>query len=284
MSAPEQDPMVVGIAQIIDHPSVYMGGPSRNSLRIAAAIVKEFGSDLCASGQQVRALEWEPSKTSYTQANCVLGQYQISFLSEFECWQLSAPPKRGTYWKDGFSRHASKSAAKAAAQAHYERRILSALTPAPQPEGQDALKISPEYQALFDEVKQRAQPEGQAQRLSEAIRRACDLLAERSYGSPARSPAHNARLVLEAALAHATPTAQEAVPTCFACEDNPKHPNIPCAVCGARPPQPSETVAEALENMMSFARSKMDDPSRADDMRIFKDAEAALRALKGGDA
>lgn len=89
---------------------------------------------------------------------------------------------------------------------------LAALTPAPQAEGQGALKISPEYQALFDEVKQRAQPEGQAQRLSEAIRQACDLLAERSYGSPARSPAHNARLVLEAALAHATPTAQEGEP------------------------------------------------------------------------
>lgn len=51
----------------------------------------------------------------------------------------------------------------------------------------------------------------------------------------------------------------------------------------AHPPQPSVSVAEALENMMSFARSKMDDPSRADDMRIFKDAESALRALKGGD-
>lgn len=45
------DALVVGIAQIIDHPSVYMGGPSRNSLRIAEAIVKEFGSDLCASRQ-----------------------------------------------------------------------------------------------------------------------------------------------------------------------------------------------------------------------------------------
>ncbi|MDF3904651.1 hypothetical protein [Paracoccus sp. AS002] len=44
----------------------------------------------------------------------------------------------------------------------------------------------------------------------------------------------------------ATPTAQEAVPACAACEDNPKHPNIPCAVCGAHPPQPSETVAEAV--------------------------------------
>jgi len=99
-------------------------------------------SDLCASGQQVRvkSLEWESSETSYTQANCVLGQYQITFLGEFECWQLSAPPKRGTYWKDGFSRHASKSAAKAAAQADYERRILAALTPAPQPEGHDEVQ------------------------------------------------------------------------------------------------------------------------------------------------
>jgi hypothetical protein len=32
------------------------------------------------------------------------------------------------------------------------------------------------------------------------IVQACDLLAERKYGNPARSPAHNARLVLEAAL------------------------------------------------------------------------------------
>lgn len=89
---------------------------------------------ICASGP-VRALEWMPSKTSYTQANCVLGQYQITFLGEFECWQLSAPHKQGTDWKDGFTRHASKSAAKAAAQADYERRILAALTPAPQPVG-----------------------------------------------------------------------------------------------------------------------------------------------------
>jgi len=33
-----------------------------------------------------------------------------------------------------------------------------------------------------------------------AIKEACDLLAERTYGNPARSPGHNARLVLEAAL------------------------------------------------------------------------------------
>ena len=42
----QNNALIVGIARIIDHPSVYMGGPSRNSLRIAKMIVKEFGADL----------------------------------------------------------------------------------------------------------------------------------------------------------------------------------------------------------------------------------------------
>lgn len=36
--------------------------------------------------------------------------------------------------------------------------------------------------------------------MREAMQTACDLLAERIYGSPARSPGHNARVVLEGAL------------------------------------------------------------------------------------
>lgn len=43
----------------------------------------------------------------------------------------------------------------------------------------------------------------QAETISElvgAVEQACDLLAERTYGNAARSPGHNARLVLEAAL------------------------------------------------------------------------------------
>lgn len=39
--------------------------------------------------------------------------------------------------------------------------------------------------------------------LVKAIRDACDLLAERTYGGNARSPGHNARLLLEAALQEA---------------------------------------------------------------------------------
>lgn len=39
-------------------------------------------------------------------------------------------------------------------------------------------------------------------RLRMAMQEAADLLAERRYGNSARSPGHNARLVLEAALRH----------------------------------------------------------------------------------
>lgn len=43
--------------------------------------------------------------------------------------------------------------------------------------------------------------ETEIKRLKEAIKEASDLLAERIYGSPARSPGHNARVVMEYALA-----------------------------------------------------------------------------------
>ena len=39
-------------------------------------------------------------------------------------------------------------------------------------------------------------------RLRAAMQEACDLLAERVYGSSARSPGHNARVLLESALAN----------------------------------------------------------------------------------
>ena len=45
-------------------------------------------------------------------------------------------------------------------------------------------------------------------------------------------------------------------------------------------PTDNTALVEALQNMMTFARSKMDDPTRADDMRIFKDAHAALASLE----
>jgi len=42
---------------------------------------------------------------------------------------------------------------------------------------------------------------GEADRLKGAMLTACDLLAERIHGNAARSPGHNARVVLEHALA-----------------------------------------------------------------------------------
>jgi hypothetical protein len=42
----------------------------------------------------------------------------------------------------------------------------------------------------------------EVERLRSAMSSACDLLAERTHGNPARSAAHNARLRLESALAN----------------------------------------------------------------------------------
>jgi hypothetical protein len=76
----------------------------------------------------VKKLDWQDAKDrGYSQADCELGQYQVGWLGEFECWQCSRPHRRGLDWKDNFSRHASKDEAKAAAQLDYERRIRSAL-------------------------------------------------------------------------------------------------------------------------------------------------------------
>jgi hypothetical protein len=50
------------------------------------------------------------------------------------------------------------------------------------------------------------------ERLRVAMREACDLLAERTYGSEARSPGHNARLKLEAALKTAQDDGYQTLP------------------------------------------------------------------------
>ena len=57
----QNNALIVGIAQIIDYPSVYMGGPSRNSLRIAETIVKEFGADLARAVAAQPALGYDPA-------------------------------------------------------------------------------------------------------------------------------------------------------------------------------------------------------------------------------
>ena len=77
--------------------------------------------------------------------------------------------------QSGWNASASMDAAKAAAQADYEARIRSALVSAPPQSASDGA-------------------------MREAMLEACDLLAERKQGGYARSPSHNARLVLERAL------------------------------------------------------------------------------------
>jgi hypothetical protein len=82
-----------------------------------------------------------------------------------------------SYMGDPDGRDDTHSAQRAAAKA-IEKHVLAALSSQPEERGGDVL-------LLLNEAR--------------------DLLMERVHGSPARSPAHNARLVVEAAIATLTP-------------------------------------------------------------------------------
>lgn len=236
-------------------------------------------SDLCASGQQVRALP-----------RAVGDDLKAGWTLSFE--DLQDIRDAAGDWGYTLYLKAVENIA-----LEVERRILAALTPAPQAEGQDALKISPEYQALFDEVKQRAQPEEDFPQPSRKdggepcgecrlpAGETCDIC-----GAVSRVPAPSA----------ATPTAQEAVPVAWQIVEvletgairseffeNRQQTIARAAEHGAgvrplfaHPPQPSETVAvleEARSGLCAFAGG----PSGACSETI-KRINAALRALKGG--
>jgi NTP pyrophosphatase (non-canonical NTP hydrolase) len=103
--------------------------PTGSALPIAALAAQEKPEP----GVEVKKLEWDGFTTSsqrHFQSNTILGQFQIGYLGEFECWQLYSPQKAAS-WKDCFSRHTSSDEAKAAAQSDYETRILSALVHVP---------------------------------------------------------------------------------------------------------------------------------------------------------
>lgn len=110
------------------------GGYSDKCYEVALTAALPF---LPIAGEgKVKALGWEDATDrGYSQANCALGQYQVIWLGEFECWQCGRPHRDGLDWKDNFSRHPSKDDAKAAAQADFERRILSALVSSPGKDG-----------------------------------------------------------------------------------------------------------------------------------------------------
>jgi hypothetical protein len=91
-----------------------------------------------------------------------------------------------------------------------------------------------------------------------AMARAIDLLTERTYGSPARSPGHNARLVLEAALAAPVASTNRPELNLMALRDIiAQHQKcfLPCAC--TRNPQPSDcaSLAEKIINAMSSTDS-----------------------------
>jgi len=70
-------------------------------------------------------------------------------------------------------------------------------------DGEVWVRLSDLERALDDAQnawKRVLEAEAERDRLRGAMTEAVDLLLERTYGSPARSPGHNARLVLQAAL------------------------------------------------------------------------------------
>lgn len=217
---------------------------------------------LCASGQ-VQALEWkddapffddDPDSVIYSEA---VGAGYTYIAEAVDC---------------------TLEEAKAAAQAEYERRILAALTPAPQPEAatpteqEEVLGPRPAFltckgcPALVDE------PSGDGETYDSGTSQDCKAASRHisTYGSP-------------------NPPVPEWCP----------HPH---------PPQPSETVAEAGEDLVRAMRLFWEADEAADECRAAgKDLEAArydkmatgrwqsipekidaldaaLRALKGGDA
>ncbi|WP_028710562.1 hypothetical protein [Paracoccus pantotrophus] len=85
-----------------------------------------------ASGQQVRALVWDEYAPGCFFGKSECGDYSVApSASAFHEGEIRLSDVEGN-----FSYFASPEAAKAAAQADYESRILAALTPAPQAEGQ----------------------------------------------------------------------------------------------------------------------------------------------------
>jgi len=196
-------------------------------------------ADLCASGQQVRALEWEQ-----VDPTAVLGhgiepcQYYIRYEVGFWWMPGDAEVEDAQEFDD-------LEAAKAAAQADYERRILSALTPAPQPEGQ-IMDGWVDDKTFIEPVSPTATPTAQ-----EAVAWRCKDYADGwiLYGNKAQAELYQA---------------------CTGCLMEALY---------APPPQPSETVAEALREI----RAAVQDGNLSQGIRLDIIDKIAMRALKGDE-
>lgn len=112
-----------------------------------------IAADLCASGQQVRALEWtDLGGGSFRAFLPIFGSVRVEPYGCCDWWEVlwSMPGQCDKLIPDVFD---NPDDAKAAAQAEYERRVLAALTPAPQPEGLvRALDRDALIAALTDEI------------------------------------------------------------------------------------------------------------------------------------
>ncbi|MDQ7262767.1 hypothetical protein NM680_13290 [Paracoccus sp. PS-1] len=178
--------------------------------------------------------------------------------------------------------------------------------------GQQVRALEARPWVVFDAVFRFLKDDAKTQEVFDAITSALTtapqaepMTADQWRNSPARLAAHG----IAPAPSAATPTAQEAVPVAI-----PRHPTQAMMDAGlyhmpadagwadlrtawtamfdaamldggtsdsapsAHPPQPSETVAEALHNLICCATPYMRDEAQ---MLALAEAKAALRALKG---
>ncbi len=185
-------------------------------------------ADLCASGQQVRAL--------MDAAQTILDRGYVS-----------------------------QSIAEEKPDHDALRDALAALTPAPQPEGPpDDLAVDRFAAAMKAKLaKKRTEGRGGWDRKDECSAELLSRLLREHVEKGDPVDVGNLAMMLHQRGERIVPGGEaksiapqpegEAVPKCVACEDSPKPPNVPCAVCGAHPAQPGETVA-AVERAFADIR------------------------------
>ncbi|EKF40874.1 hypothetical protein NA8A_18322 [Nitratireductor indicus C115] len=103
-----------------------------------AALCDEVATYLRAAGEEaggvkVRALEWKRYRDGDADAVTPFGDVYTAYAGGY--WRITERGKAGKFIRAGFD----TASAKAAAQADYERRVLSALEPAPSPIVDDAM-------------------------------------------------------------------------------------------------------------------------------------------------
>lgn len=99
---------------------------------------RDVRADLCASGQQVRALEWRAIFFDGEDAHALGYRYEVNRRSADGNWYWIRSPVH----HEAHGPFESREKAKADAQYDYERRILAALTPAPEAAQAEAVPVA----------------------------------------------------------------------------------------------------------------------------------------------